>query len=317
MGLGDFAVLVDHIGDAARVFVFRGFRCAVCEADLAVGVAEQREGEVVFLGERGVGFFIIEADAEDLRVLRFVLLREVPEPGTFPRSTGSVGFRIKPQHDFLAAQVAEAHAVAVVVGDVEVGSGIAGLEHGSLFLSLEVERRRGGSYPHRTVNLDEWNERYRTREDIDDEPALLLVHAARDLPPGRTLDLACGAGRNAIWLASRGWEVMAIDGAAEAIRIVREHAPQVDARVLDLETDAPLPFDDESFDLVAILFYLHRPLFTEARRVVRRGGIIVAAARMSGSFAIAPGEMRSYFEGDEVLHQREGEIAEMIIRRRA
>jgi SAM-dependent methyltransferase len=167
------------------------------------------------------------------------------------------------------------------------------------------------------VNLDEWNERYRTREELDHEPAPLLVQAARDLQPGRALDLACGAGRNAIWLASRGWEVVAVDGAAEAIRILRELAPQVDARVDDLETGAPLPFDDESFDLVAILFYLHRPLFAEAKRVVRRGGIIVAAARMSGSFAIAPGEMRSYFDDCDVLHQREGEIAEMIIRRPA
>lgn len=167
------------------------------------------------------------------------------------------------------------------------------------------------------MNLDEWNERYRTREELDHEPAPLLVQAARDLQPGRALDLACGAGRNAIWLASRGWEVVAVDGAAEAIRILRELAPQVDARVDDLETGAPLPFDDESFDLVAILFYLHRPLFAEAKRVVRRGGIIVAAARMSGSFAIAPGEMRSYFDDCDVLHQREGEIAEMIIRRPA
>jgi len=167
------------------------------------------------------------------------------------------------------------------------------------------------------MNLEEWNERYRSREELDEQPAALLVEAARDLPPGRALDLACGAGRNAIWLASRGWEVVAIDGAAEAIRLVRERDARIDARVLDLETGDALPFGDESFDLVAILFYLHRPLFAEAKRLVRRGGIIVAAARMSGSYAIAPGEMRAQFEGFEVLHEREGEIAEMIIRRRA
>lgn len=129
MRLRDLAFFVDHIRDAARVFVLRRFGRAVREADLAIGVAEQREGKVVFFGERGVGFFVVEADAEDLRVLRFVLLREVPEPGTFPRSTGGVGFRIKPEHDLLAAQAGQAHAVAVMVGDVEVGSGIAGLEH--------------------------------------------------------------------------------------------------------------------------------------------------------------------------------------------
>ena len=165
------------------------------------------------------------------------------------------------------------------------------------------------------MTLEEWNERYRTRETIDDEPAPLLVDAARDLPPGRALDLACGAGRNAIWLAQHGWEVVAIDGATEAIRILHEREPRVDARVLDLETGAPLPFDDESFDLIAILFYLHRPLFAEAKRLLRRGGIIVAAARMSGTFAIGAGEMREAFGDLAIVQEREGEIAEVVARK--
>ena len=166
------------------------------------------------------------------------------------------------------------------------------------------------------MNLEEWNERYRSREELDHEPASLLVTAALSLPPGRALDLACGAGRNAVWLAERGWEVVAIDGASEAIRIVREQDPGIDARVLDLETGDPLPFDDETFDLVAILFFLHPSLFAEAKRLVRRGGIVVAAARMSGTFAIAPGEIGAHFEGFEIIHERESEIAELIARKR-
>src|SRR5215212_4148716 len=161
------------------------------------------------------------------------------------------------------------------------------------------------------MNLEEWNERYRSREELDEQPAALLVEAARDLPPGRALDLACGAGRNAIWLARHGWEVVAVDGASEAIRVVREHEPRVDARVLDLETGAPLPFPDASFDLAVILYYLHRPLFAEARRVVRPGGLIVTAVRTRGinpRFCVSPGELVTFFEGWDVLHQRDGEI---------
>lgn len=165
------------------------------------------------------------------------------------------------------------------------------------------------------MTLDEWNERYRTREALDDEPAALLVNAARDLPPGRALDLACGAGRNAIWLARRGWDVVAIDGASEAIRIVHEHEPRIDARVLDLETGDALPFDDETFDLIAILFYLHRPLFAEARRLVRPGGTIIAAARMTGTYAIAPGELRAAFADLAIVHEHEAEIAEIVARK--
>lgn len=169
------------------------------------------------------------------------------------------------------------------------------------------------------MSLSDWNARYRAREEINNEPAEVLVEAARDLAPGRALDLACGAGRNAIWLASRGWEVVAIDGASEAIRILHEQDPRVDARVLDLESGAALPFEDESFDLVAILFYLHRPLFAEARRVVKRGGVVVTAIRMRGinpRFCIAPGELAEAFAGFETLHAREDEIAEVVARKR-
>src|SRR5512134_2885636 len=98
------------------------------------------------------------------------------------------------------------------------------------------------------MRLGDWNARYRPREEINDEPAALLVRAARDLAPGRALDLACGAGRNAVWLVRRGWEVVAIDGAAEAVRIVREHDPRIETRVIDLENGEPLPFPDDSFD---------------------------------------------------------------------
>jgi tellurite methyltransferase len=165
------------------------------------------------------------------------------------------------------------------------------------------------------VTLEEWNERYRAGGDISREPAQLLLDAASALPPGRALDLACGAGRNAFWLASRGWEVVAIDGAAEAVRILRDEGANIDARVMDLESDAPLPFPDQSFDLVAILYYLHRPLFAEARRVVRRGGIVVCAVKMRGTYRVKPGELAEAFAGFEILQSREGEIAELVARR--
>jgi hypothetical protein len=130
MRLRDLPFFIDDVGDAPCVFVLRRLGRSVREADLALGVAEQRERETELLREGGVLLFAVEADAEDPGVFGFVLLREVPEPGTFLRSTGCVGLRVEPEDDFLSAQVAEAHAVAVVIGDVEVGSGVAWLEHG-------------------------------------------------------------------------------------------------------------------------------------------------------------------------------------------
>jgi SAM-dependent methyltransferase len=162
------------------------------------------------------------------------------------------------------------------------------------------------------VTLEEWNERYRARESLDDAPASLLVEFAPPLQPGRALDLACGAGRNAAWLASHGWNVTAIDGAAEAIALV---PAGIRTMVLDLETGAPLPFEDASFDLVLILFYLHRPLFAEAKRVLRPGGMLMTTALTRGRFGVRPAELRTHFADWEILHEREAEVAELVARK--
>lgn len=167
------------------------------------------------------------------------------------------------------------------------------------------------------MSLSDWNTRYLTGEHPT-EPASLLVEAVRDVSPGRALDLACGAGRNAAYLSSNGWDVVAIDGASEAIRLVRERDPLINALELDLETGAPLPFEDETFDLVAILFYLHRPLFAEARRVLRRGGLLVTAIRTCGinpHYCVAPGELRKMFGDWDVVVSRDDEVSELVVRK--
>ena len=144
--------------------------------------------------------------------------------------------------------------------------------------------------------MKNWDERYRKGE-FATEPHPLVVKAASMLPPGRALDLACGAGRNARYLADRGWNVIAIDASQPAVDIVRSLG--IDARVLDLERE-PLPFADASFDLVCIIHFLHRPLFAEAKRVTRGGGIVVAAIRASGSYSLSPEELRGEFDGWQI-----------------
>jgi hypothetical protein len=144
--LGDLPLFIDQIGDAFRVAILRGFRGAVGEADAAIGVAEEGEGEVELFGEVLVLVRRVEADAEDLRVLRFVLRDEVPEPGTLTRSTRGVGLRVEPEDDLLPPQVAELHMVAVVVEDFEIGRWCAGLEHGLLLPSILSHRDREGCW---------------------------------------------------------------------------------------------------------------------------------------------------------------------------
>jgi hypothetical protein len=125
----DPPVLIDDIGDATRVFILRARRRAVREADTAVGVAEQREGEVELLREARVRIDVIETHAEDLSVFCGVLIVEVPEPGTLERSARCVGLRIKPEHDLLAGKISELHALTVMVRRIEVGRFLSNLQH--------------------------------------------------------------------------------------------------------------------------------------------------------------------------------------------
>src|ERR1022692_1476851 len=84
-----------------------------------------------------------------------------------------------------------------------------------------------------------WDERYRTEQGSESAPTPLLIETAKSLKPGRVLDLACGTGRNALWLAQQGWNVAAVDGSAAGIEILRARAAELgllmDARVADLE----------------------------------------------------------------------------------
>jgi hypothetical protein len=129
MRLSDAAVFVDDVGDPLRVLIFRRFGGAIGDTNLAVSVTQKGEGETELLGEAGVGVDIVEAGAEDGGVLRFVLVDEVPEPGTLGRSARCVGLRIEPQHNLAAAQIMQRNLAAVMIQHFEIGSFVSNLEH--------------------------------------------------------------------------------------------------------------------------------------------------------------------------------------------
>jgi hypothetical protein len=128
---GDAAVLVDDVGDPFRVLIARRAGGAISEADFAIGVAQQREREVELFGKAGVGGYVVETRAEDRRVLRFVLVDEVPEPGTLGRSARCVGLRIKPEHDLAAAQIVKGDLAPVVIRHFKIRSFVANVQHSS------------------------------------------------------------------------------------------------------------------------------------------------------------------------------------------
>jgi SAM-dependent methyltransferase len=122
----------------------------------------------------------------------------------------------------------------------------------------------------------DWDERYSSEELVwSAEPNRFLATEVEYLPPVRALDLGSGEGRNAIWLAERGWQVTGVDFSAVALAKARRLATSRGVKVEWIEADlrgyAP---PVASFDLVVIL-YLH--LTAEYRRtVVKRAAAALA-----------------------------------------
>ena len=127
-----------------------------------------------------------------------------------------------------------------------------------------------------------WEERYSGEERVwSGNPNVLLVREVADLAPGSALDLGCGEGADAIWLARRGWRVTAVDVSATALRRGAAHA--ADADVADGITweqhDLSRSFPAGAFDLVSAQF-LHSPVAEDGEResILRRAAAAVLVA---------------------------------------
>lgn len=167
--------------------------------------------------------------------------------------------------------------------------------------------------------MADWDARYRTGEYASLEPNRLLLRVAENLPPGSALDLACGAGRHALWLARMGWRVTAVDRSDVAIEIVRERARkaglEIDARVCNLE-GGDFEIEREAYDLVCDFYYLQRDLWPQIRTGLRAGGgTLVAAIHLADeenesgnpNFLLQPEELRREFRDWEIVHYHETE----------
>jgi thioredoxin reductase/SAM-dependent methyltransferase len=168
------------------------------------------------------------------------------------------------------------HAVIVASGD-HVGHGAEGVHGGS-------PAHAAGHAP--PAHLSEgavdaepatfWEQRYAEADRVwSGRPNATLVEVASALPPGRALDLGCGEGADAIWLAGRGWEATGVDISPTAVARAADaaRAARVDARFVaaDLATFGL----DELFDLVTASF-LHSPVALDRADALRRAAERVA-----------------------------------------
>lgn len=166
--------------------------------------------------------------------------------------------------------------------------------------------------------MADWNERYKRGEHATQEPSELLIRVLKSLKPGRALDIACGAGRHAICLASHGWDVTAVDSSSVGIALLNERALAkgviVDTHLADLEC-GEFQIQSEAYDLICVFYYLQRDLFPKLVDALRQGGTFVGAIHMvdespdvkpmNPDFLLQPGELREFFRGWQMEHYHE------------
>jgi len=164
------------------------------------------------------------------------------------------------------------------------------------------------------LSIEKWNQRYRAAEQSIETPSPLIARFTADLAAGAALDLACGTGRNALYLAERGWRVTAVDGSPIAIAKLRERKieinAEIDARVADLE-GSEFQIRPDSYDLICDCYYLQRDLFPHIKTGLRPGGMAIVIVHLSdepseSATRARPGELRAYFDDWRILHYREG-----------
>ncbi|NKX54828.1 SAM-dependent methyltransferase [Arthrobacter mobilis] len=123
-----------------------------------------------------------------------------------------------------------------------------------------------------------WDSFYRERGQVwSGKPNPVLVREAAGLAPGLALDLGCGEGADAIWLAQQGWRVTAVDISAVALRRAAGHgtdagvADRIDWQQQDLAAWTP----DGSYDLVSAQF-LHSPVELPREKILHTAAAAVA-----------------------------------------
>jgi SAM-dependent methyltransferase len=131
---------------------------------------------------------------------------------------------------------------------------------------------------------DHWEQHYSERDRIwSGRVNVQFADVVGDLTPGRALDLGCGEGADAVWLAERGWTVTAVDisdtalGRAKEAATARDVAQRIDFRQVDLSKGFP----EGDFDLISSQF-LHskvhldrQPILLKAATALRPGGLLV------------------------------------------
>lgn len=167
-----------------------------------------------------------------------------------------------------------------------------------------------------------WDSRHAEAEDNGTVAAVLSRNAHLLQGPGRALDLACGRGANALWLAGQGYQVSAWDYSKIALdrlkQAAQERGLQVETELRDVTTQPPEP---ESYDLVLVSYFLQRALVPAIQAALKPNGLLCyqtfsqdappGIGPSNPAFRLAPNELLQLFPGLRLrFYREEGELGD-------
>jgi len=164
------------------------------------------------------------------------------------------------------------------------------------------------------ADRERWDRRYEARVDVPDfAPHALLVDHLHLLTGGRALDLACGMGRDALFLAAQGYVVDAIDVSGVALERARAEAARRNLSVqfvqADLDTYSILP---QRYDVIVDFYFLDRRLVPQIRAGLKPGGLVFLETynvhrltvdpAIDSAYLLQLNEATRLFTGFDILH---------------
>ena len=123
---------------------------------------------------------------------------------------------------------------------------------------------------------DKWNQRYAEDSYRKNNPVTLLENWLPRLPVGRALDVACGAGRNAVFLAQAGYQVDAVDISAEGLDRARREVESLELDINWIEQDLDQPYQfDTNYDVIIVMWYVNLGLISQLCGCLAPGGYLL------------------------------------------
>ena len=163
---------------------------------------------------------------------------------------------------------------------------------------------------------NKWNQRYVEDTNRKGNPVTLLEDWLPKFRVGKALDVACGAGRNSLFLAHAGFDVDAIDISHEGLNRARQNAEAqgFDINWIEHDFDLPYAFDDD-YDLIVVMWYVNLPLISRLCNFLAPDGFLLCEEHLitseevigprTSNFRVAPGALREAVSELEVLHYEE------------